>query len=125
MLSQVELGIVTIGRNEGERLKRCVTSLPGNTAIVYVDSGSTDGSPEWIRAAGIEAVDLDMRLGFTAARARNLGVKRLLETAPDIKFVQFIDGDCELNSSWPETAISFLETHAQVGAVFGRRREHY
>jgi hypothetical protein len=36
-----------------------------------------------------------------------------------------VDGDCELASSWPSAAISFLETHPQVGAVFGRRRERY
>lgn len=39
------LGVVVIGRNEGERLKRCLASLLGNVdQIVYVDSGSTDGS---------------------------------------------------------------------------------
>src|SRR5205807_5530419 len=62
---------------------------------------------------------------FTAARARNLGFKRLQEVAPNIKYIQFIDGDCELVSSWPTAAISFLETHPEVGAVFGRRRELY
>jgi glycosyltransferase involved in cell wall biosynthesis len=120
-----ELGIVAIGRNEGDRLKRCITSLPSDTAIVYVDSGSTDGTPQWVRAQGISVVDLDMRVGFTAARARNLGLNRLLETVPDIKYVQFLDGDCELVSAWPGAAISFLEKHAETGAFFGRRRERY
>jgi glycosyltransferase involved in cell wall biosynthesis len=120
-----EFGIVAIGRNEGDRLKRCISSLPSDTVIVYVDSGSTDGTPQWAGAQGISVVELDMRLGFTAARARNLGLNRLLETAPDIKYVQFLDGDCELVSSWPRAAISFLESHAQIGAVFGRRRERY
>jgi glycosyltransferase involved in cell wall biosynthesis len=120
-----ELGIVVIGRNEGDRLKRCILSLPGDTAVVYVDSGSTDGTPQWVRAQRISVVDLDMRFGFTAARARNLGFGRLQEIAPDIKYVQFLDGDCELVSSWPRTAIAFLESHAQIGAVFGRRRERY
>src|ERR1700720_1887507 len=117
-----ELGIVVIGRNEGDRLKQCILSLPGDTPVVYVDSGSTDGTPQWVKAQGISVVDLDMRFGFTAARARNLGFDRLQEIAPDIEYVQFLDGDCELVSSWPHTAISFLESHAQIGAVFGRRR---
>ena len=121
----LELGVVAIGRNEGDRLKRCISSLPSDTPIVYVDSGSTDGSPQWVRARGVSVVDLDMRFGFTAARARNLGLVELLKIAPDIKYVQFLDGDCELVGSWPRTAITFLESDATIGAVFGRRRERY
>ena len=36
-------GVVVIGRNEGERLRRCLDSVmaPG-CHVVYVDSGSTD-----------------------------------------------------------------------------------
>ncbi len=90
------LGFVTIGRNEGDRLKRCIASLSSNAPVVYVDSGSTDGSPEWVKAAGTEVVQLDMRSEFTAARARNEGLRRLLEVAPNITYVQFVDGDCEL-----------------------------
>jgi glycosyltransferase involved in cell wall biosynthesis len=120
-----KLGFVAIGRNEGERLKRCIESLPSDAPIVYVDSGSTDGTPQWVKAAGIEVVDLDMGSGFTAARARNEGFRRLLEVVPNITYVQFVDGDCELIGSWPSAAIAFLEAHAQAGAVFGRRRERY
>jgi glycosyltransferase involved in cell wall biosynthesis len=120
-----ELGIVVIGRNEGDRLKQCILSLPGETPVVYVDSGSTDGSPQWARAQRISVVDLDLRFGFTAARARNLGCDRLQEIAPDIKYVQFLDGDCELVSAWLRAAIVFMESQARLGAVFGRRRERY
>src|SRR2546429_2585962 len=119
------LGFVTIGRNEGDRLKRCIASLSSNAPVVYVDSGSTDGSPEWVKAAGKEVVELDMRSGFTAARARNEGLRRLLEVAPSIAYVQFVDGDCELVGSWPSSAVAFLEANPQAGAVFGRRRERY
>ncbi|MEO0691400.1 MAG: glycosyltransferase, partial [Pseudomonadota bacterium] len=39
------IAAVAIGRNEGERLVRCLTSLAGQVErLVYVDSGSTDGS---------------------------------------------------------------------------------
>jgi GT2 family glycosyltransferase len=120
-----EFGIVAIGRNEGDRLKQCLRSLPTSATVVYVDSGSTDGSDAWAREYGVHVVALDMRTPFTAARARNAGFKRLIQLQPNAPFVQFIDGDCELMKSWPETAISFLETHIDVGAVFGRRRERY
>jgi hypothetical protein len=44
---KADIGIVVIGRNEGFRLVRCLKSLRLDPVkIVYVDSGSTDGSDE-------------------------------------------------------------------------------
>jgi glycosyltransferase involved in cell wall biosynthesis len=114
-----------IGRNEGERLKRCLTSLSTAAAIVYVDSDSTDGSAQWARDNRVEVIELNMSQPFTAARARNAGFKRLQEVAPQIDYVQFVDGDCELVSNWLDTAKSFLDSHHSVGAVCGRRRERF
>ena len=71
------------------------------------------------------SLDLDMHVPFTAARARNAGFKQLREIAPDLRYVQFIDGDCELNKIWPQPALSFLESHPDIGAVFGQLRERY
>ena len=89
------VGIVAIGRNEGARLEACLASVSGQVgAVVYVDSGSTDGSVEMARARGVEVVALDMSKPFTAARARNAGAERLQEVAPDVRYVQFVDGDC-------------------------------
>ncbi len=34
-----DLGIVVIGRNEGERLVRCLQSIGNSHSVVYVDSG--------------------------------------------------------------------------------------
>jgi glycosyltransferase involved in cell wall biosynthesis len=118
-------GVVAIGRNEGERLKRCLESASIAAQVIYVDSGSTDGSLQWAKQAGIDAVELDVGVPFTAARARNVGFQRLRALAPDLKFVQFIDGDCELNREWPDAALSFLGSHDHVCAVLGRRRERY
>jgi GT2 family glycosyltransferase len=118
-------GAVAIGRNEGERFKQCLLSLSMFDRIVYVDSGSTDGSVEWAKTQGVDVVELNMNVGFTAARARNAGLARLRELAPQLKYVQFIDGDCEMAQEWPRHAIEFLEAHLQVCAVFGRRRERH
>jgi GT2 family glycosyltransferase len=117
------LGVVVIGRNEGERLKRCIASVQAETqAVVYVDSGSTDGSAEWARAAGVDVVALDMAQPFTAARARNAGSARL---GAEVEFVQFVDGDCEVLPGWLPTARSFLEGHEDVAALCGRLRERH
>ena len=119
-------GVVVIGRNEGERLKRCLDSVRAAGArVVYVDSGSTDGSDEWARVAGIDLVALDMSVPFTAARARNAGFARLCETAPALRFVQFVDGDCEITPDWLRVAVSFLEGLPEAACVCGRLRERF
>src|SRR5262249_13947583 len=79
----------------------------------------------WARSQGVEVVELDMSRPFTAARARNTGFKRLREIAPDLDYVQFVDGDCELIEGWFQHATSFLDAHPPVVAVSGRRRERY
>lgn len=121
----LSFGLIAIGRNEGDRLKQCLQSAAGAAVTIYVDSGSSDGSVEWARNAGAEVVELDRAIPFTAARARNRGFWRLREAKPHIKYVQFIDGDSELDQKWPSHALRFLEDHSECGAVFGRRRERY
>jgi GT2 family glycosyltransferase len=116
---------VAIGRNEGARLKRCLETLSEAATTVYVDSGSTDGSADWARSKGVEVVELDKSLPFTAARARNAGFKRLRQVASGVPYVQFIDGDCELVRAWPERAISLLDSRLDIGAVSGWRHERH
>lgn len=120
------VGVVAIGRNEGQRLRRCLESLRSRPArIVYVDSGSTDGSVEMARALGVTVVELDLSIPFTAARARNAGLERLLLDAPETTLVQFVDGDCEVAQDWLEQASSALLAGAATGVVCGRRRERH
>lgn len=121
----MSLAAVVIGRNEGERLIRCLASLKERAApVVYVDSGSTDGSVAVAQAAGAEVVALDISTPFTAARARNAGLEHL-KSVSDTRLVQVIDGDCELQDGWVETALSFLEDHPEVAMVAGRLRERF
>ncbi|HOY87205.1 MAG: glycosyltransferase family A protein [Methylotenera sp.] len=120
------IGVVIIGRNEGERLERCLKSLVQHTnQMVYVDSGSTDSSISVAAELGADILALDMSQPFTAARARNEGYTLLKKTFPRIEFVQFVDGDCEVNARWLECATNFLDIHAHVAAVCGRRRERF
>lgn len=122
-----QVGVVAIGRNEGERLQQCLKSgLAQQVAqVVYVDSGSTDGSVELARSLGVEVVLLDLATPFTAARARNAGFERLIALAPQIDYVQFVDGDCEIVSSWIDRARQTLDQHPEYAVVCGRRRERY
>ncbi len=113
---------VVIGRNEGARLVACLESLRARVRhVVYVDSGSDDGSPDAARAAGAEVVDLDMSRPFTAARARNAGLARL----QGAEFIQFVDGDCCVEPGWIAFSAGYLADHPDVGVVCGRRREQF
>jgi GT2 family glycosyltransferase len=118
------IAAVLIGRNEGDRLVAALAAVPEGVApVVYVDSGSTDGSLEAARAAGARVVELDMTRPFTAARARNAGFAALADAAPD--YVQFIDGDCALSPGWIETAANFLDANPRAAVACGRRRERF
>lgn len=117
------VAVIAIGRNEGERLIRCLASLSGQAdQIVYVDSGSTDDSVLAAARMGVKVVRLDPRTPFTAARARNAGFAALNEGGlPD--FVQFVDGDCALEPGWIARAAAFLTATPDVGLVTGWRTE--
>lgn len=120
------IGFVAIARNEGERLQRCLRSLRAiSERVVYVDSGSTDGSVEFARELGAMVVELDLSRKFSMARARNAGWQALREAWPQLEWVQFVDGDCELLPGWLERAVPFLEAHPEVVVVCGRRRERF
>lgn len=115
-----------IGRNEGERLQRCLDSLRSSSlSVVYVDSASSDDSVAMARSRGVAVVELDMQTPFTAARARNAGFQALRQKEPGLSLVQFIDGDCEMIDGWLEAAVAFLDQRADVAAVCGRLRERF
>ncbi|MDF2231630.1 glycosyltransferase [Albimonas sp. CAU 1670] len=129
--SSGRVAAVAIGRNEGARLLACLDSLARQVSrVVYVDSGSTDGSREAAAMRGAIVETLDMSRPFTAARARNAGVARLLsecdavgEPAPE--FIQFIDGDCIMDPDWIATARAFMIDRPVAAVACGRLRERF
>lgn len=118
------VGIVIIGRNEGERLVTCLRSARFlGFPMVYVDSDSTDGSLNVARDATALIVNLDLERPFTAARARQEGLIALIAHAPALRYVQFVDGDCTLVPEWIATAQRFLDDNPSYAVACGRRRE--
>ena len=121
-----DIGVVAIGRNEGVRLQTCLRSaLRDSPHVVYVDSGSSDDSVQIAKGLGVSVVHLDLDRPFSAARGRNVGFDRLLELAPSLAFVQFVDGDCEIVADWIQTGRTALMEDPELAAVCGRRRERY
>jgi len=116
------VSVVVIGRNEGGRLRRCLESVEEMQApaegveVVYVDSGSTDGSAQMAAEMGARVVRLESGR-FTAGRARDAGWREARAA-----FVFFVDGDTVVA---PRFAVQALEEFRdeRVGVVFGRTRE--
>jgi len=124
--SAARLGFVVIGRNEGARLSLCLASLKSaDGPIAYADSASTDDSLQVAREAGAIAVAVDPDLPLNAARGRNAGLIALRRAHPDLEFVQFVDGDCELQPGWVRTALAFLRDNPNAAVACGRRFEAY
>ncbi len=123
------IGFVVIGRNEGDRLIRGLKSvqlqLPEDMPVVYVDSGSTDGSLAAAEQLGVLGLPLDMTRPFTMARGRNEGWQYLVKNYPQLDCIQFMDGDCELIEGWLDKAATAMAKNPKLAAVCGRRRERF
>lgn len=126
---QRRLGIVVIGRNEGERLRQALQSVRRDAStgveriVLYVDSGSTDGSLELAISMGVSSHSLDPVQPFSAARARLEGAEQLMKENPDLQFIQFLDGDCVLHGSWLRIAVNYLQQRSEAGIVCGKLEE--
>jgi len=124
MNAEPTVGIVVIGRNEGERLSRCLSSTEMDLpARVYVDSGSRDDSVAIARSHGFPVIELPESAPFTAARARNAGFEWLTAAFPNIEFVQFVDADSVLQPDWIVAGSRFLGDRQDVAVVCGVLRE--
>ena len=124
VVREARVAAIAIGRNEGERLRRCLSSMKDQfDKVVYVDSGSTDDSLDIARSFGVDIVELDMTIPFTAARARNAGFAAVADSGIPFEFVQFVDGDCALQPDWKSAAVQALQQHSDLGVVTGWRSE--
>lgn len=119
-----QVAVVVIGRNEGARLALSLAAARRQAErVVYVDSGSTDGSPTRAAALGVPVVTLDDKAPYTAGRARNAGVAAVVGRWPQIDLVQVVDGDCELVDGWLTRGAEELVADPHLAVVCGRRRE--
>ena len=121
-----EVGAVVIGRNEGERLRRSLHSLlPLLPRVVYVDSASSDASVDLARSLDVPTIALDPAERLTAGRGRNAGAAFLRTRHPEIAFIQFVDGDCEVLDGWLQCAADELRAHPDVAIVCGHVHERF
>jgi cellulose synthase/poly-beta-1,6-N-acetylglucosamine synthase-like glycosyltransferase len=116
------VSVVVVGRNEGERLARCLESVRAShypadcIEIIYVDSNSTDGSGERAEALGARVIVIAPERPCAAA-GRNAGWRQASH-----ELVHFLDGDTVLDVDWLGKAVRAM-ADPQAACVAGRRRE--
>jgi glycosyltransferase involved in cell wall biosynthesis len=121
-MNAASVSVVVIGRNEGARLERCLRSVQSMEnpemirEVIYVDSGSTDGSVAM--AESFRARTITLRSDHpTAALGRNAGWKQASG-----KYILFLDGDTILQPGFVAELLTELEQQ-EVAVVWGHRRE--
>lgn len=119
------VGVVMIGRNEGDRLRRSLERLADKAPAVYVDSGSSDGSADLARSLGFAAVDLDDSVPHTAARGRNAGFAYVQAHWPGLDYIFFHDSDCLIDSDFFARAKAELDGDERVAVVAGIQSEQH
>lgn len=116
------VSVVVIGRNEGQRLVRCLESIKAmhidgfRVETIYIDSASTDGSPARAAALGAQVIEVRPERP-SAALGRNAGWH-----AARGEFVLFLDGDTILHPQFVCRALASLEDPT-IAIVWGHRRE--
>lgn len=116
------ISVVVIGRNEGASLVACIESIQRARGvdireIIYVDSASTDGSPEAAEKLGARVIVVHPKRP-TAAIGRNAGWRQASQ-----EFVLLLDGDTILHPDFPAAAVAALSADAKLCAVWGNLRE--
>jgi cellulose synthase/poly-beta-1,6-N-acetylglucosamine synthase-like glycosyltransferase len=121
----VDVSVVVIGRNEGTRLIDCLRSVHAaqwtdlRYELIYVDSGSSDGSADHAAALGAHVICVQP-VRPSAALGRNAGWRTA--KAP---LVLFLDGDTLLHPEFVNAAVQALRDHPERAAIWGHRRERY
>ena len=120
--AQPPICVVVIGLNVAKYLRSALQAIHSSDyprellEIIYVDSGSTDGSVEIAESfTGVHTVELDDDFP-NAAKGRNAGL-----AVASHNLIQFVDADSYLHPQWLKTAVLHLQ--GRVAAVAGSLRE--
>jgi len=125
MSDDIDISVVVIGRNEGARLSRCLESVRQahwqglRWELLYVDSHSSDGSPDAARRLGARVLSLGDQPPCAAA-GRNIGWR-----AGRGEMVLFLDGDTLLDPHFVARGRAVLNAEPRRVAVWGHRRESH
>ena len=116
---------VIIGRNEGERLIKCIQAVQNldypsdKMEIIYVDSRSSDDSVENAKSLGLKKVFVLEQEKTCAAMGRNKGLEHT-----NGELILFLDGDTQIENDFLKAAIPHFNNE-EIAIVYGRRTERH
>lgn len=114
--------VVIVSWNGRRLLAACLDSLRRQTvrpaAIVVVDNGSTDGTPDIVRHQypEVQLIENGHNLGFAAGS--NVGLRHAL--AAGAEFVVLLNQDTEVEPRWLEELLKAAAMDARIAAVSSR-----
>ncbi|MCX7938429.1 MAG: glycosyltransferase family 2 protein, partial [Thermoflexales bacterium] len=112
------LAVIIVTWNVRSLLEACLRSLIaalGDTQarIIVVDNASTDGTPQWVRAAfpQVHLIANTENLGY--ARANNQALRAVLEE--EARFAWLLNPDTIVHPGAPQALLRFMEMHPRCG----------
>jgi len=122
MNEPINLSVVVIGENEGDRLSACFQSIAkmqrpdGNIEVIYVDSNSVDHSLNVAKDFNVKVMQISEG-ECSPAKARNVGWKEARGN-----YILFLDGDTSIA---PEFVIDSIDLFCdpKIAVVCGYCRE--
>jgi glycosyltransferase involved in cell wall biosynthesis len=115
-----EVSIIIIARNEERNIARCLESILkasefiNDREIILVDSASTDKTIEIAKAYPIKILLLKNSFLLSPSAGRYAGFLHAKG-----KYIQFQDGDTELDEGWFRKALPVLKSDDKIAGVTG------
>jgi N-acetylglucosaminyl-diphospho-decaprenol L-rhamnosyltransferase len=112
--------VVIVNWNSGERLARCLESLPKDAEVVVVDNASEDESLKQAKAARPTTTFIANNSNLGLAAALNQGI-----AATRSSYVMVLNPDITVPPDSIESLEAVLDRNAKAGAVGGYVNEKY
>ena len=120
------VSIIVIGRNEAQRIEKCLrsvfASLPSreDCEVIYVDSASEDDTVAIASRFPIRILQLRNSWKLSPSAGRYIGYQHARG-----KYLLFVDGDSLLFKRWLINACAFLDNNPTCGGVAGIMHQAY
>ncbi len=113
----MKVSLISTVKDASAHVEEFIGSVAAQTRapdeVIVVDGGSTDGTPDLLRRAGVEGTTVIEERGANIARGRNVAIAA---AAHDV--IAVTDADCVLDPRWLERILEPIEAGADVSMGF-------
>src|SRR3989344_1934873 len=120
--------VVILSMNKTKDILDCILSVKKlsyqNTAIIVIDNGSTDGTPDTIKAKYPDVHLIRNPVNKGICEGRNQGLQYAQEHFSS-KYILFLDNDTVLDREYLTALYNNLEMDESAGMAFGKAYQQY